>query len=92
MIRPPFVLRVRIRNGNRRFGFWVPLFMVWPPIILLALGLFPLVLVLAALLWPTGRGKPLLLAGPLFFGLICSLRGLRVDVEGRSGQVFIALK
>jgi hypothetical protein len=77
------------RRG-RGFGLWLPLFIVWPPIALLALALSPLVVVLAALLWPTGWGRPLLLAGPSLFRLFCALRGLRLDVESSSQRVVIA--
>lgn len=92
MMRPPSLLRLRIRNGKRRFGLLLPLFVVWPPLVIIALALLPLVLALSALLWPTGLGKPLLLAGPRFFGILCSLRGLIIDVQSASDHVYIALK
>ena len=92
MMWPPSLLRLRIRNGKHRFGLWLPLFIVWPPVVLMALALLPFVLTLSALLWPTGLGKPLLLAGPLFFRLFCSLRGLKIDVQSASNQVYVALK
>jgi hypothetical protein len=59
---------------------------------LLALALSPLVVILAALLWPTGWGRPLLLAGPSIFKLFCSLRGLQIDVEGPSEHLIIAFR
>ena len=92
MIWPPSVLRVRVRNGKRRFGLWLPLFVIWPPIVLFALALFPIVLVLAALLWPWRRSRLLLLGGPLFFGLFCSLRGLSIEVESSSKQVVVVFR
>ena len=69
MMWPPSLLRLRILNGKHRFGLWLPLFIVWPPVVIIALALLPFVLALSALLWPTGWGRPLLLAGPWFFGL-----------------------
>ena len=92
MIWPPLLLRLRIRNGKHRFGLWLPLFLVWPPVVIIVLALLPFVLVLSALLWPTGRGRPVLLAGPTFFGLYCSLRGLMIEVKSPSGQVYIAFR
>ena len=92
MMWPPSLLRLRIRNGKRRFGLWLPLFLVWPPVVLFALALFPFLLVLAAILWRKGWGRPVLLAGPLFFGLFCSLRGLMIEVKSPSGQVYIAFR
>ena len=92
MIWPPSLLRVRIQNGRRRFGLWLPLILLWPPIVLIALALFPIVLVLAAVLWRKGRGRTLLLSGPLLFRLFCSLRGLQVEVVKPSAHVFIAFR
>ena len=92
MMWPPSLLRLRIRNGKHRFGLWLPLFIVWPPVVLMGLALLPFVLALSALLWPTGLGRPLLLVGPRFFGLFCSFRGLTIDVQSASDQVYIALK
>ena len=92
MSLPPSLLRVRIQGAKRRFGLWLPLFLAWPPLVLLALALFPLVLLLAALLWHRGWGKPLLLAGPAFFRLFCALRGLLIEVEDPSHKVYINIK
>ena len=89
---PPSLLRVRVQNSKRRFGLWLPLFLIWPLVVLFALALFPLVLVLAALLWRKGWGRPVLLAGPTFFRLFCALRGLVVNVEDGSQQVYIAFR
>ena len=37
MMWPPSVLRLRIDNRQRHFGLWLPLFLIWP--VLLVLGL-----------------------------------------------------
>ena len=92
MMWPPSVLWMRFGRGNRRVRLLVPLFLVWPSFALLALAFFPLVLILAVLLWPVGWSRPLLVAGPLFFRLFCSLRGLSVDVKGKHGQVFVTVR
>ena len=92
MIWPPSVLRVKIRSRNRRFTLWLPLFLVWPLGFALVAILAPFVLVLAALLWPLGWARPLLLTGPLLFRLFCSLRGLEVNVEKSSEQVLISFR
>ena len=92
MIWPPSVLRVKIRSRGRRFTLWLPLFLVWPLGIASLAVLAPFVLVLAALLWPLGWARPLLLTGPLLFRLFCSLRGLEVNVEKSSEQVLISFR
>ncbi len=91
MMFPPSILRLHIQDSHRRLTLWLPLFILWPPIALAALLLFPVVLLLAALLWPTGWGKRLLLIGPRLFGLYCSIRGFRVNVENASQRIFIAI-
>ena len=91
MIRPPSFLRVRIRHHDRRFGFWLPLFLAWPPIFVVGLALLPFFLVLAIVLWPFGRARPFLLIWPLLFRLLCALRGLVIDVESPSKQVSIGI-
>ena len=81
MTFPPSILRLSIRHEGRRFGLWLPLILIWPFFIALALVLAPLVLVTSALLWPIGWGRPLLLAAPVLFRIFCSLRGLDIDVQ-----------
>ena len=92
MIRPPSLLRVRIRSRDKRFTLWLPLFLVWPLGFTLLAILSPFVLVLAILLWPLGWARPLLLTGPLLFHLFCSLRGLEVNVEKSSEEVLISFR
>ena len=92
MIWPPSVLRVKIRTRDKRFVLWLPLFLVWPLGFAVLAILAPFMLVLAALLWPVGWARPLLLAGPLLFRLFCSLRGLEVNVEKSSEQVLISFR
>ena len=92
MIIPPMLLRVRVQSGRRRFGVWLPLFLLWPPVFLLALALFPLLLALAVLLWPWGWGRTLLLTGPAIFRMVCALRGLLIDVHTPPEQVYISFR
>jgi len=102
-IVPPMVLRVRIENRQRRFGLWLPLFLLGPLamvlILLLAVLSLPFIPVAAVVLWRRGFGRWVLLGtflllrvGPLLFMLLCSLRGLTVDVRGEREQVYIALQ
>ena len=87
---PPFFLTLRIRGRRRRFGCWLPLILIWLPALVLALALSPLVLVVSALLWPTRYGRPLLMAGPIFYGVFTALRGLKADVQGKRESVYIS--
>ena len=92
MILPPFLLRIRIRNENTRFSLWLPLFLIWPLILLATVILSPLVLICAVLLWPVGMGKSILSTGPLLFRLFCSIKGLEIVVEKSSEQVLISIR
>ena len=92
MIWPPSLLRIRIQNDDRRLGLWLPLILLWPPIVLITLALFPIGLVLAAVLWRSGWSRPLLLSVPSILRLFCALRGLRIDVQGQTERVYISFK
>lgn len=92
MIWPPSLLGFRVRNEKKGFVLWRPLFLIWPPFVLVALAMFPLVLLLALLLWPTGWSRTLLLAGPWFFRMFCALRGLAIDVVSGTSRVYIVVR
>jgi len=57
-----------------------------------AIVLAPLVLLAALILWPLGWGKPLLLSGPMLFGVFCALRGLEVNLDRGSRLTQISFK
>ena len=92
MIWPPSLLGIRIGKVDGGFRLWLPLFLIWPPILLMALVLFPFVLLLSMLLWPAGWGRTMLLTGPRLFRLFCALRGLVIDVKNGTNQVYIVFR
>ncbi len=92
MIWPPSLLGFRIRNAKRGFGLWLPLFLVWPPFVLAALAMLPLVFLLSLLLWPSGWGRTILLTGPWFFRMFCALRGLVIDVKSGTTRVYVVIR
>ena len=87
---PPLFLTFRIRGSRRRFGCWIPLFLLWLPLLVIGLALVPLVIAASILMLPTRRGRMLLRAGPAFYGVVTALRGLKVDVQGRRESVYIS--
>ncbi len=89
---PPSILRVRIHDKRRHFGLWLPLFLVWPLLLVLGLVLWPLLLIAAAVLWYWGWGRPLLFGGPALFSVLCALRGLRIEVSQPREQVLISFR
>ena len=84
MIWPPSVLRVELGSESRNFRFWLPLFVIWPFVLLAAVVSAPLVLALAIVLWWTGWGRPVLYSGAIIFAIFCALRGLEIDVRKRN--------
>lgn len=104
MMLPPMVLKVNIQNqGKRGFSLWIPLFVVVPFLLILFILVLPLLLLAAVLgilaLVASGRGEQLprfmflaMVAVPSFFAILCALRGLLVDIEGKSENVYISVK
>jgi len=104
MILPPMFLKMNIQNRRKRgFSLWIPLFVVVPFLLILFILLLPLLLIAAVLgilaLVVSGRGEQLprlillaILAVPHFFALFWALRGLLVDVRGKSENVYISVQ
>ncbi len=91
MKRPPMLMHLRIQKEERGFGLWLPLFLL----LLLALVLFiivsPLILIAIAVLWPSGRGKTILLIIRAAFQTLWSMRGLTVDVQSGPRCMYITV-
>jgi len=86
----PLILKIKIINENRRgIRLWLPIFLVWIVLIFVMLLLFPLVLIAAVIAIPFGYARTIILLGPYFIRILCSLRGLKVDVNSESEIVYI---
>jgi hypothetical protein len=84
------MIRLLVHNGGRKeAGLWLPMFLIWPIALVLAILLTPLMAVLAIAFWPAGYGRTLLLAGPRLFVLYCSMNGLALEVQNGPRHVFI---
>jgi hypothetical protein len=91
MKRPPLLMRLRFRNGDKKFGLWLPFFLLMPLVLVLLIILSPLILIAILILWPSGWGKLALQVLGASWGLFCSMRGLKVDVQGRNDCVYISI-
>ncbi|MBI4285765.1 MAG: hypothetical protein HY670_07710 [Chloroflexi bacterium] len=91
MKRPPMLMRVKIQGEDSRFGLWLPLFLLWPLVLVFLLILSPLILVAVLILWPSGWGKWALLVLRAAFEVFCSMRGLQVDICDRHQVVYISV-
>jgi uncharacterized membrane protein YqjE len=91
MNRPPTWMHIKIQGEHRRFGLWLPLFLLLPLALVVLIILSPLILVAVIILWPSGRGKWALLVLRAAFLVFCSLRGLRIDIQGHRQNVYISV-
>jgi hypothetical protein len=89
-IIPPSIMRLRIKDKDGKgIGLWLPLFLIWPIILVLLLLVIPILAVVQLFTAPSGiRPLSLVLSAA---GALHELRGLTVDVAGRrdGGSVFI---
>jgi hypothetical protein len=88
---PPLLMRMKLIDRQHHVNLWIPLFLVWLTAVLLALALSPLILLLVLVLWPTGWGKFLWQFGPRFYSLLCALRDLEINIQGKN-QVVLYFK
>ena len=91
MMLPPALVRVRVQSVERRKRLWLPVFLLWPFVVLMTALAMPVCALIAALYWRRGLGRPVLFAVPCLLYLMCSLRGLRVDVAGGGSRVFVSI-
>ncbi len=92
MMWPPSVLRFQIKKESRDFSLWLPLFVIWPFLLLAAVVLAPIVIVLSIALWWTGWGRTMLYSGPMFYSVFCALRGLEINVQKRNKRVYLSIR
>jgi len=89
----PLILKLRIKDKNqKRFGIWLPLFLIWLIILPLLALPAPFVLLAALILWPGGKGRLVLYSYAAIFNLICNMSGLKVDIQSKDSIVYLDLR
>ncbi len=88
---PPTLMHVKIRGEEGSFGVWLPLFLLLPLALVVFIILLPLILIAIIVLWPSGWGRRALLTLWIAPQILCSLRGLKVDIENEKENVFISI-
>ena len=92
MMLPPATLRLRVvENGRRKIALWLPIFLLWPSLLLLIVASLPLILVLALAFWWHPMTRKVVKSIVPVFGAICSLRGFTIDIEDEEDEVFIKI-
>jgi hypothetical protein len=90
MTFPPSLLRLRVLTPEHAWPtLWLPLFLVWPLLLLLLAPLGLVVLLVAIVIDPRQAACAVELVGALI-AVVCGLRGLHIDVVGRRAQVLIS--
>jgi hypothetical protein len=90
MMLPPAIVDIkRIKNNARELRLFLPLFLLWPMALAVALAMFPFLLILSIL-------YPFALPVRKFFGAVrsamiscCALRGLEFETESAGKKVKI---
>jgi hypothetical protein len=104
MKRPPMLLGLQIRGKERRFGLWLPLFLLLPLVLLLLIALSPLILIAIVILRRRRHRDLLSRAARAYlrvlcsvrgiraaFGVLCSTPGLRVDIRNSNERVYVSI-
>ena len=47
MSRPPYLMRVRVKNPDTKISLWLPLFIIYPLLLVVLLVLLPFMLIAA---------------------------------------------
>ncbi|OGO30357.1 MAG: hypothetical protein A2Z29_09870 [Chloroflexi bacterium RBG_16_56_11] len=92
MNRPPMLMHLHFQNDDRRFGLWLPLFLLVPLLLAFLIVLSPLIFVAALILWPTGWVGWAARATKAVLVSLFSLRGLEVDIQNENQCFYIAVK
>ncbi len=92
MIWPPSVVRLRIyENGRRKMNLWLPVCVVWLPVLLVALLLAPVAVPVLWLAGGRGRRRQAVMAGPVLFRLFCALRGFYFEAGNPGDGIRMAI-
>jgi len=104
MKRPPMLMRVQIRGKERKFGLWLPLFLLLPLGLLLLIIVSPLILIAIVILRLRRHRDQLAPIARVCLGILCSVRGmraafdvlfsmpgLRVDVCNSKERVYVSI-
>lgn len=89
----PAIVHVKIQPPHHWVpGLWLPVFLLWPLIILLMVLMLLVSLVLILILRPRQTSQ-LIQSFKGLYNLICETRGTHVDIESGGGaKVFIAIR
>ena len=88
---PPTLMHVKIQGEKRRFGLWLPLFLLLLLALVVLIIISPLILISVVVLWPSGWGKRILLVLMAALEVLCAMRRLRIDVQSSHQCIYISV-
>ena len=74
---PPMVMWIKIQW----FGIWLPLFLLWPIVLVLLMLILPLVFLGMAIAGRLSRFWMVLRIILASYSMICSVRGLQIEIQ-----------
>ncbi len=90
---PPYLLKLKFSNPDHALGLWLPLFLIWPMVLVFLLAVFVILLPFALLAliftWRPDWLYTLLKSVPAIYRLLSQLPGLLLDLKGNDGRVYI---
>ena len=86
---PPMLLQLGFPTDDGHWNMWLPFFLVYPLLLAVSLIAAPFLLLAAILMLPWRSPKIPLLVLPYMWNTVFKLRGLKVDVQRRRGNVLI---
>ena len=95
MKMPPLLLKVKVIDTKHRFSIWLPLFIIGPIVLILALALLlvalPFILISFLFTWESDYWRWVRKL-PALAEVVMSLPGLKIDVEDNDRQVTVIFR
>jgi len=84
---PPTVMWIKVQW----FGIWIPLFLIWPLVIVLLALTLPFIFVGMAIVGRISRFWMVIRIILAAYKMVCSVRGLRIDIhkEDRTLEIYL---
>ncbi len=80
----PSILKINIQRSNKkRVNLWLPIFLLWPFLLILALVLFPILLIVQIGRSLLGQKSKAALILPYLYDLLSAFQGLHIEVSGK---------
>lgn len=90
---PPLSMKIHVAEaGKTKLRLWFPLVLVWLILLVLVIALSPFILLASLILCRRGKGKKILMFGPMFFYLLSTLHGLNIQTESIDNQFSISFR